>query len=178
MGLNLIKAPNNYAASRENDLGISVYFKNDVVSTIKIPKETDLKSFLVLNQQVNDNSFLKEIEDKSIHTLTDSIYTSIDNLSEFDSHDSCGSIEKYDEIVNMDEDFDNFLCLSHRQRLNSNENYVIIVQKLDEKLSLNSSAKNVTNPSHKTNEIILNTDILLNVMSIKNECTKILNKFL
>lgn len=185
MGSNLAKVATSYASPKKDDtLDISVYYKNDgrsVVSTIKIPKEVDLKSFLLLNQQENSQVFLNEIDNKSfpaINYLPDSTFTSIDNLSEFDSLDD--STEIFDEIttnMNDADDDDAYVTsgifLSNRQRthsLNSNENYVIIVQNVDVESKLSAKRRD-------SKEIVLNNDILLNVTSFKNECTNILSRF-
>jgi len=162
MGSTLIKTP------RKNCLNVSVYYKNDVVSTIQISKEIDLKSFLLLNQHRNEKKPLKEIENtySSIYYLPESIYISIDNISEFDA---IGSIENYDKMINKDEDY--HIDLSQRKRLNSSENYVTIVQHLDE--SFDSSINAKKNILGATNEVILNKRLLFNVMGVKNECSNI-----
>ena len=194
MGSNLATPSNKYVSSKTS-LGISVYYKNDgnsVVSTIQIPKETDLKSFLLLNQQENSRMFLNEIESKllsspkSTSSSTDSIYTPIDNLNEFDSLDCLDLNETtYDELAS---NLDDFGTRPHRQRLNSNENFVIIVQNLDfssdyddDLLNMNMTNGNTNNSKTRTrnsNEIFLSNDIVLNVMNIKNECSNFFNQFL
>lgn len=164
MGLNLIKA------TKKNNL--FVYYKKNEISTIQIPRETDLKIFL--NQKGYEKKYFVEEESVtkclSIDSFSDSIYISIDNISEFDG---VASDENYDELINEDEDiYIDRITYSHRQRLNSNENYVTIVQTLGDTMNGESNTKSLShNYQSRINEIILNKDIILNVMNANKECT-------
>ena len=164
MGMNLIKA------TKKNNL--FVYYKNNEISTIQISKETDLKN--LLNQKRYEKKYIIEEESatkcSSIDSFSNSIYTSIDNISEFDG---VGSDENYDELINEDEDiYIDQITFSRRQRLNSYENYVTIVQTLGDTMSVESNTKSLSqNHQRRINEIILNKDIILNVLNTNKECT-------
>ena len=96
---------------------------------------------------------LKNFETNNLSNSTESVYTPIDNISEFDSLDDNINSINDEQVLNEYE-----TRPMQRHRLDSNENYVLITDKID-----------YLNLSDNLNELVVqNKDVVLNVNDFKN----------
>jgi hypothetical protein len=157
MGSNIAKPKLNNIRLKKSTFDIPVYFKNgdvnNVISTIEIPTlnnpNNNIKN-LIGEMHID----LKNYEMKNLSNSTESVYTPIDNISEFDSLDDNLNSINDEQILN---EYETHRPLQ-RHRLNSNENYVLITDKID-----------YINTNDNLSELVVqNKDVVLNVKDFKN----------
>ena len=156
MGSNIAKPKLTNIRLKKSTFDIPVYYKNgdlnNVISTIEIPNlnnpNNNIKN-LIGEMHVD----LKNFETNNLSNSTESVYTPIDNISEFDSLDDNINSINDEQVLNEYE-----TRPMQRHRLDSNENFVLITDKIDY-LNLNDNLNEL---------VVQNKDVVLNVNDFKN----------